>query len=89
MGVCTECGGASRVQYDVGARCRTLLRDFNHKNRDKLKGVRVNVRVSNYNGWEQKQTIYQENTKVSWESVNCQHRGLYVYMSYVKDIVRC
>lgn len=31
MEVCIECGGVSRVQYDVGARCNTLLRDFNHK----------------------------------------------------------
>lgn len=50
MGVCTECDGASKVRYDVRARCRTLLRGFKSQNRDKLKGVRFNVGISNYNG---------------------------------------
>lgn len=31
MRVCIECGGASRVQYDVGARCGTLSGDLKNK----------------------------------------------------------
>lgn len=71
------CDRALRIQYDVRAQCRILLRDFNNKTRTNFRvtgpGLKFQITLCR----KEKHTLYWGKTTVSSENST---GGLLVYM---------